>query len=220
MKLSELPEEERPREKALRLGLSSLSDAEVLALLIGKGARGHSALELAYKLLSDRGSLRSLAEITLPELSSYPGIKGAKGLGILAIFEVAKRLSASKGKANMYAPSSLHEYLKRVPLTQESAYVFALDGRGKIRAEKKVAEGSGDRIHIAPKDVIMAVMRLGYPRFVFVHTHSSGVPTPSKEDIAFTDGLAEEASSLSLRLYDHLIHAADGYFSFAENGLL
>ena len=220
MKLSELPEEERPREKALKFGLSSLSDAEVLALLIGKGAKGHSALELSYKLLADRGNLRSLSEITLPELTSYPGIKGAKGLGILAIFEVAKRISAPRGKANMYSPAYLHEYLKRVPLMQESAYVFALDGRGKIRAEKKVAEGSSDKINIAPKDVIMAVMRLGYPRFVFVHTHSSGVASPSAEDIAFTDGLLEEASSLSLRLYDHLIHAADGYYSFAENGLL
>ena len=220
MKISELPIEDRPREKALKLGIGSLSDAELLALLIGKGSRGVSALELSYKMLNDFGTLSSLCNASFPELSSYPGIKWVKSIELMATFEISKRLHLEEGKYSRYNPEELHKYFKRKDHSFEAAYVFGLDGRGNIKAEKMVMQGGASKLQLGIKDILMTVMRLGYSRFVLVHNHTSNVPLPSKSDIEFTTSLQNEAASLSLRLFDHLVVGKDSYFSFLENGLI
>lgn len=220
MKIADLPEKERPREKALALGIGALSDAELLALLLGKGTKGHSALELSYALLSEFGSLSSLSLISLPEIAKYPGIKGVKSLELIGIFELAKRLQTDAENRFVYAPISLHQYLLRKPIEKETAYVFFLDGKGTIKGEKVVGQGNADSLGLNIKDVLTPVMRSGYSRFVFVHTHPSGVAYPSASDLAFTQKLLDESQSLSLRLFDHLIHSDSDYYSFVENGLL
>ena len=220
MKIADLPERERPREKAKALGIGSLSDAELLALLLGKGTRGHSAIELAFTLLKEAGALSSLSRYSLPELARFPGIKEVKGIELLAEFELAKRIKAEKERFLSYSPARLADYLRPRLTTRESAYVFALDGRGKIQAEKMLSEGSESGLAIEGKDVLATAMRLGGSRFVFVHTHPSGISEPSRGDILFTNNLANECTSLSIRLFDHLIVAEDSFFSFAENGLL
>ena len=220
MKIAELPLDERPREKALHFGIASLSDAELLALLLGKGSHGFSALELAYRLLGDFGSLPSLGEAPLPSLTGYPGIKGVKALTLQAVFELAKRIGHQKENMSSYSPKTLFEYLKHKQGENERAYLFALDGLGKIKAEKLICEGIKDSSPLQLKDVISAAMRLGSSRFVLVHSHPSGDCRPSEGDMRFTLDLLVECESLALRLLDHLIVSPTSYFSFSENGIL
>ena len=219
MKIADLPLDDRPREKAFALGIGALTDAELLALILGKGSPGHSALETAFSMISRFGDLSGLSEATLAQLCVYPGVKAVKGISLLAVFELAKRIHTVRGASLPYRPDELAKSLSAVG-EHESLFLIAMDGRGKMKTRQRLDQGGEDFLSLHPKDVLSSMIQSKYRRFVLVHHHPSGQALPSKEDIAFTSKLREEALSLNLLLFDHLIIAEDGYYSFGENGLL
>ena len=220
MKIAELPLEERPREKALCFGISSLSDAELLALCIGKGTKGIGALELSYRLLGRYGSLLSLTQADLPSLTQEKGIKNVKGLQLLATLELAKRVQSKERYFQSYAPDRLYASLKLGAGDVEELKLYYLDGKGQIKGEAVAFTGTDSTLAPKSKDILSLVMRSGKTRFVIAHNHPSGVALPSQDDITFTSKLEKEAKGLDLNLIDHLIYTGEGYFSFAENDLL
>ncbi|MBQ9457624.1 MAG: DNA repair protein RadC [Bacilli bacterium] len=220
MKIADLPLDDRPREKAYALGIASLTDAELLALILGKGSPGHSALEIAYALLHDFGSLSSIAEIRMETLCAYPGVKQVKALRFEAVFEIAKRIRGKRGGQSAYRPDEIASVFAKEAGEVETLFLLSLDGMGKVKTQQRIGVGGDDLLLAKPKDILAKMIQSKYKRFVLVHTHPSGNALPSKEDLAFTSKLREESLSLGFRLVDHLVVADGNYYSFTENGLL
>jgi len=222
MKLALLPKQSLPREKARREGISSLSDEEVLTLILSGGVAGASALDLARELLSRYGSFSSLGAAPNESLMEIKGIKKAKALAIAAVFEVARRAAKEVPQSQDSPAEELfqHYHLSLEDEVGEKGLVLLYDRRGRFLKEKILFAGNEDRLSTSPKLVLSEALSSKASSFVFLHNHPSGNPYPSAEDFSFTSSLERKASDLSLRFRDHIIVADRRFFSFRENGLL
>ena len=201
-KIAELPLECRPREKALKEGIVELSSEELLALLIGSGTKGHSALEIARDLLYACGGSAYLPNIGLPFLLSQKGLSLATALRLLAAFELGKR----------------KEWVK-FDRSQEEAWIFAFSSTGKPLGRELLAKGKGNWVALSPQAVVRSACAFGAGKILFVHTHPNGAPLPSNADLRFTAELLPLLKTLGLTLLDHLILSPMGRYSFKVNGL-
>ena len=202
-KIAELPIECRPREKALKEGIAELSSEELLALLIGSGTRGHSALEIARDLLYACGGSAYLPSIGLPFLLSKKGLSQATALRLLAAFELGKR----------------KEWVK-FDKSQEEVWVFAFSNSTKPLGRELLAKGKGNAVALSPQEVVRSACAFGAGKILFVHTHPSAAPLPSPADLRFTSSLLALLKPLEMTLLDHLILSPMGRYSFKVNGLL
>ena len=218
------PEGERPREKALRRGIQSLSDAELLAVLIRTGTRGKSAIDLGRQLLGEGRSLRALMRMTPHELMRTTGIGMAKAVHLLAAFESGRRASACEGDGPVVVrgPADVAGLLQSAmrDLKHEEFRVVLLDARNAVLHVQQITSGTLNASLVHAREVFKpAVDRLA-ASVVVVHNHPSGNPEPSREDLEVTRGLAEAGRILGIPLHDHLIIAGSTYTSLAERGLL
>lgn len=222
--LTTWPTEERPREKLARHGPGSLTDAELLAVLLGCGSGEHSALDLARGLLAGGGGFRDIARRNAAELTRLHGIGPARAAGILAAFEIGRRLQ-SQGNGNrqvIRTPGDAARLL--VPrlrdLRQESFIVLVLDANNGVIAEIELSRGILNASIVHPREVFKsAIDRLG-AAVIVAHNHPSGNPEPSREDIDITRQLSDAGKVVGIPLHDHLIIAGNGYTSLAERGHL
>lgn len=222
MKIADLPLEERPREKALKAGIESLSDEEVLALVLSRGVRGKSALDLARELLAKYGGFASLGSASVSSLEETSGIKGAKALEILAIFEIAKRYYKSAPMTEKLSAETLYERY-RLSLQDEAGekgLLLLYDRRGRFLKEKILFSGNEDTLASSPKLLVSEALASKAASFVFLHNHPSGNPSPSAADVSFTLSLAKKSTDLGLHFLDHIIVSADRFYSFRASGLL
>ncbi len=215
MKMAELPPLSRPREKGLTQGVSSLDDSELLALLLGNGTKGMSALEIGHTLLSESGGLLPLSSWSIFEFSKIKGLGKAKALTLLAALELGKRMQRENVQGKAYSPSDLYSLYKE--RKEEALLLLCLDGHGRMKKEIVLYQGTKHSLLVSSSAILEKMEHEGYPSFALVHNHPSGIPLPSKEDMAFTSKIAKEAPSA---LKDHLIVGKDGYFSFLESGIL
>lgn len=222
MKLALLPKESLPREKARREGISSLSDEEVLALILSSGVAGESALDLSRSLLAHYGGFSSLGAASSETLMENRGIKGAKALLLSAVFEVARRAAKEAPQSQDSPAEELYEHyhLSLEDEIGEKGLVLLYDRRGHFLKEKILFSGSEDQLSASPKLVLSEALSSKASSFVFLHNHPSGNPYPSAADFSFTSSLERKASDLSLHFRDHIIVADRRFFSFRENGLL
>ena len=222
MKLSELCESERPREKLLERGCSSLSDAELLAILIRTGTTSDSAIELAHKLLlSANGKLTTLAGFSLAQLCSISGIKKGKAPGILAAFELGRRFmnASESGKGeSVTSPDTIFRlmlpHLKG--LDHEECWVLLLDHSMIPTAKLRMSKGGSESTVIEKKDIIREAIKHKAAYIILVHNHPDGNPMPSKGDIKMTKELEKAAKTMDLTLVDHVIVCDGSYYSFSE----
>lgn len=217
MRIADLPSGERPREKAIKRGISSLSDAELIALILGNGVKGKNVLELSNELLSSYGSLASLGETPYASLLEHKGISSTKALLLLASFEMGKR--AAMGEATgRYNPKEIYARYKELMRGErrEHCHLLIYWKRGKLKKEEEIASGDTDSLTVGEMPIIRRVLEEKGEEFVIIHNHPSGTALPSQEDIAFTLSLAGKASSLGLRMLDHLIVGDNDYYSFSE----
>ena len=218
MKLSDVPSLERPREKLLSLGPSALSDAELLALVLGIGTKGASVVELSQEILARIGGPMGLYSLTFPELYSVKGVGEGKACALLAIGE----LCARAGRAH-YEKLPLKEAIASFrfgPAEVEEVFVYALDGWGRVIAKSLVGKGGPTRAIASSGEILRLALSKGTTRFALVHTHPLGNALPSPSDLSSTRELKAQAEAVGLCLLDHLIVAKTGYFSFRDNGLL
>ena len=216
MKVASLPKEDRPREKLLRYGPAYLTDSELLALLLGFGTKGSSVLEVAQDLLSRFGGFPGLCSLEREELLKVHGIGHGKASLLLALGEI---LSRGKEMEDETLEKN-YGYLQGSIRLVEEAYVLAVDSREKVVGVRMVAKGSEDGLVLQVKEVLRAALSFGARAYVFVHTHPSGAPFPSKQDIEFTDALSAASKKVGLRLKDHVSLCKSARFSFAQNGLM
>jgi len=224
-RISDLPLEERPRERLARLGAAALSGEELLALLLGSGLRGESALDSARRLLAAHGGLAGLAGLSGAELRRERGIKTARASVLLAALEIGRRLAAQvlSGRDLLNEPALVKEYLRRArgDGTQERTGVLYLNARNRLlKDDPEIYRGTLDRAVVEPREILKRALLSNAAGLILYHNHPSGDPSPSREDREFTRRLSAAAESVGLRLLDHVVVGREGCVSFREAGLM
>src|SRR4051812_18391810 len=228
LKISELPAEERPREKLEKNGADALSDAELIAIFLRVGMKGKNAIELARELLKEHDSLTGLSRCTVAELKRMPGVKGAKAVQLAAAFGLGGRLAKRKfSEEKLDSPEAITELVapELRQLRKESLRVVLLNTRYHLIRVEEISLGSLNESIAHPRDVFRPAIMASAYAVVVVHNHPSGDPSPSQTDHSLTRRLAEAAELLQIKLLDHIIIGAPsdkgpGYFSFKEAGVL
>ena len=209
-----------PRERLLASGPAALSDAELVALVLGTGSARLSARAAALALV-ERASIPELAWASPEELSGRPGLGPARAAALAAAFELGRRgaWSPPRRGERLLEPSRVAELMR--PLAhadRECFHVALLDVRGRLLRAERVAEGSLTQCPVSPRDALRPPVREGAHGVVFVHNHPSGDPSPSAEDADLTERLRAASELVGILARDHVIVAAGGYFSFVEAG--
>lgn len=211
--IREIPESERPRERLLEQGSGSLSDAELVAVLLRTGNRGTSVVQLARNLLAENGGLSGLLGVT-PQMLRRPGLGPAKAAGLLAALEIARRLARKEigERDTLSRPAEIARYLSLRYQTrdQEITGALFLDGRNRLLGDRELYRGTLNRAVVEPREVLKECLLRGAAAVILFHTHPSGDPTPSVEDGAFTLRLAEASKAVGIRLIDHLVLGGAG----------
>lgn len=225
-RIKDWPADERPREKLLNQGPESLTDAELLALILrtGDAASGTTAVDLARTLLGRFGSLRELALAGTRELCCQAGIGPAKAAELQAVFQLARRFSVRSLQAGERYLSSgdafghFHERLR--DQRKEIFLALLLDSKNRLLREVRISEGSLTASIVHPREVFVPVVRESAAAVLFVHNHPSGDPTPSREDLEITRRLKEVGDLMGVRVLDHIIIGNGSYVSLADRGML
>ena len=218
------PRGEKPREKLLRRGIHTLSDAELVALILRTGTGDCTALDLARSLLVREQSLRSIGKRTPAELMRQRGIGPAKALELLAAFEIGRRAQAECERERPIFRSPEDVARRMVPLlrdrTTEVFYVLVMDAKNALKIDVELSIGTLNASLVHPREVYKVAIDNGAAAIIVVHNHPSGNPEPSTDDIDITRQLAEAGKIIGIPLHDHLIVAGEQYTSHAERGLL
>ena len=222
IRMKDMPLSERPRERLINKGVSSLSDAELLAIVLKTGTKDVSAKVLATQLLKKIGSIRNLKNITFNELIKIKGIGIAKACQILALQELNKRMNIVQEKivnVRITTPETVYNYYKNiVSEDQEYFYCLFLDANKKVLKEKLLFMGTVNQSLVHPRDIFKEAYLANAVAFVCVHNHPTGDVRPSGEDILITDRLNKIGFLMGIKLVDHIIVGKDKYYSFLENG--
>ncbi len=224
-KLKEIPKEDRPRERLINLGVENLSNEELLAIILKTGTKDISVRELADMILATVGGIQKLGNVNYQMLISIPGIGNAKACSLLAIIEVAKRISKERTSLNNICIKSADvafEYFKSIfeDKKQEYFYAIYLDNKKKAIETKLLFIGTLNQSIVHPREVFKEAYLLSASSIICVHNHPSGNITPSKEDIVLTKRLCDIGMLMGIKLVDHLIIGSDTYYSFLENNLI
>ena len=221
--IREWPAGERPREKLLTRGADALSDAELLALLLGSGIPGCSAVAMARSLLKDFGCLRDLLNSRLSRWRRK-GIGAARYAAVQAAVELAKRylLEEMRIGAPLGTPRATYRYLQ-AQLRDRPYEVFCclyLDNRHRLIAFEELFRGTVDCAQVHPREVLRQTLLHNASALIVAHNHPSGVPEPSPADDFITRRLKDLLTLMDVRLVDHVIVGDGGCYSFAEHGIL
>jgi DNA repair protein RadC len=211
------------RERAREVGLDDLSDGEVVALVLGTGVVGEPVGVLAASLLEDLGGVAGLARAGYGELAARRGLGVARALRLAAAFELGRRADAARSELPWLPDSRAVAAWARGRLGRldhEELWVLALDGQHRVRAARRVAAGGLHGLAVSVRDPLRFALREGASAFVVVHNHPSGDPSPSGEDLAFTERLRLAADAVGTPLLDHVIVAGHRYRSMLDDGLL
>lgn len=220
--IQETPLDERPRERLHEHGSTTLSDAELVALLLRTGGLRRGVMEIARDLVRERGGLAGLLDSRKEDLIRE-GLGEAKAASILAAVEIARRVARREvpERRPLTRPGAMASYLAlryRVRDQEVMGAVF-LDTRHRLLAEKEIFRGTLCRAAVEPREVLKEGLLQGASGVVLFHTHPSGDPSPSLEDLAFTRRMAEAGEAVGIRLVDHLILGSTGrWVSLKERG--
>lgn len=224
MKISEIPINERPRERAIINGIESLSNIELLAIIIRNGTRNKSAIELAYEVLNEFKSLSNLMNASLSELNRIRGLNNAKSISILASLEFAKRctLLTKEKRISINTSKDVFDLLKDKYRNeqQENFIILFLDSKNNIICNKLLFKGSVSSSNVHPRDIFREAVKNNANRLIIAHNHPSGDPSPSESDLVTTKSLVDISHFMAIPIIDHIILGDQKYFSFKENKLI
>ena len=217
-----LSPDSRPRERLLARGPSALSDAELLAVLLGSGRQGQNVLEIAQDLIARLGDLRGLSDAAEAELCSQAGVGPARAAVIQAALELGRRATGTRPERGRFLGNAAdvwtHYRARLAPSPVEEFWVLALDVRHRVLFESCVARGSLTGVEVHPRDVFRTLIRSAAASVIFCHNHPSGDPSPSRQDIELTTRLRQVGDLCGISVLDHVVVAAGGFVSFAERG--
>lgn len=218
-------EEDRPREKMLLKGRQALTDAELIAILIGSGTVGESAVTLAQRILASvESNLQDLGKRSLTDLQQFKGVGEAKAITIAAALELGRRRQLSDLRERPRIASSRDAFNVIAPLItdlyHEEFWLLLLNRNHEVIASKQLSTGGSSGTVVDIKLVLKTALEARATAFIALHNHPSGSLKPSQEDIILTKKLHQSGQLLDLPLLDHLIVSERGYYSFADEGAL
>jgi DNA repair protein RadC len=225
LKIKDWAVEDRPREKLVQKGTGSLSNAELIALLIGSGSRTETAVELAKRILNSVGNnLNELGKLTLEELQEFNGIGQAKAISIAGALELGKRRKLSEVMNKQKITSSINVFERFFPkmedLPHEEFWVLFLDRANKVIQEYRISQGGITGTVIDVKIILKNAIQKLASSIILCHNHPSGNIVPSNADKNITTKLKEAATMMDIQVLDHLIIGQGDYYSFADEGML
>jgi len=224
MAITDWPEGERPREKLLLRGASSLSDAELLAIFLRTGVTGKSAVDLARELISHFGNLTKLFACSEQEFCDIHGMGQAKYVQLQAVLEMSRRAlqeELQRGDA-LNSPRAVRDYLQLLlgGLQQEVFLVLFLDTQHRVIASEELFHGTLSQTSVYPREVVKRALAHNAAAVILAHNHPSGVAEPSQADQLITNALKQALGLVDVRVLDHFVVAMGRTLSFSERGLL
>ncbi len=221
--IRDLAEEDRPRERLMRVGAQAVSTAELLAIILRTGVGGENVLRLAERLLSTFRDLPGLAQASLAELTEVKGVGPAKAVEIKAALEIGRRLMASapQEKLRVTSPADAANLLmsEMMFLEQEHLRLILLDTRNGVLGTPTIYVGSLNTSVIRIGELFRAAIKANAAAFIVVHNHPSGDPSPSPEDVHVTRQIVQAGKLLDIMLLDHIVIGQQRYVSLKERGL-
>lgn len=218
-------EEDRPREKLLSKGKAALSDAELIAILIGSGSRNKSAVELSKEILADsENKLQELSRLSVNQLKRFKGIGEAKAVTIVAALELGRRRRGEEALVRKKITSSQSAFEIMQPiigdLNHEEFWVIFMNNSNKVLLTDQISKGGMTGTLVDPRNVYRKALEIGATCLILAHNHPSGTLKPSQADRNLTRKLKQAGDSLDIKVLDHLIITQNAYFSFADEGII
>ena len=219
----EIPDEDKPRERLIREGAMSLSNEELLMILLKTGTKKYSVKEIAISVLSSCGKISELRNFSFNQLLKIDGIGRVKATEIIAMIELGRRVNRNVQEEDILSfsdPLIIVQYFNEIyrNVNQEEFYCVYLNQKKKYIAKKRLFVGTVNYSVVHPREIFKEAYLLSASFIICVHNHPSGDPTPSKEDIVMTEKLKKLGEIHAIYLVDHLIIGKDIYYSFYENG--
>ncbi|MDO4614125.1 MAG: DNA repair protein RadC [Lachnospiraceae bacterium] len=223
----QVSESQRPYDCCLKYGPQSLTDAQLLAVILRTGTKGKSATDLAEHILrlsSDVPGLLGICHLSVDELMSVPGIGEVKAIQMKCIGELSKRIAMRNAKERLSfgSPESIADYyMERLRHEEQEHLICAmLDTKNHLIGDECITIGTVNASLLSAREIFLSAMKFRAVSIVLIHNHPSGDPEPSDADCAVTDKIARAGELLDIRLLDHIVIGDRCYVSFAENGLL
>jgi len=222
VKIKDIPINDRPMERLILNGVETLSNEELLAIILKTGTRGNSAKELSGLLLSKIGGLKNLNEINFECLNKFKGIGKSKACILLATIEISKRISREVDtikNIKLTSSEGVYKFYKDKigNKKQEYFYCVYLDNQKRVIDEKLLFIGTINYSVVHPREIFKEAYLLGASAIICVHNHPGGNPLPSKQDMEVTNNLADVGKILGIKVVDHIIISKEKYYSFLEN---
>ena len=222
-RISDLDQDERPRERLERLGAQALSNAELMAILLRVGRPGENAVQMGQRLLQAVGGISGLNQAAFDELCAQPYIGPAKAAQIKAAIELGRRLmlESPEERPAIHSPAdaaNLVQY-EMSALEQEELRVILLDTRNRVLAVETIYRGSLNSSQVRVGEVFRTAIRRNSANLIVVHNHPSGDPTPSPDDVAVTRAIIQAGKLLDVEVLDHVVIGRGRFISLKERGL-
>lgn len=225
--IKDMAKGERPYEKCLHYGAESLTDVELLAVLLRTGTKGMNSLDLARSILttaSGEESILNIHHLTLQKLKKIRGIGTVKAVQILCLSEFAKRLAMTSAKEGLVfnLPSSIADYYMEEMrhYEQEHVKLLMLNTKSKLVGESDISKGTVNASLVTPRELFIEALECNAVSIILLHNHPSGDPTPSRDDILLTKRVKDAGDLIGIELLDHIIIGNNCYISFAEEKLM
>jgi len=222
--MKDMPSELRPRERLLKEGARSLTDAELLAILLRTGTSRNTALDLAAVILANFNGLRGLVQASVEELSAVKGVGPAKAAQIKAALELGKRLAADSGeeraviKTPADAAGLVMEEMRH--LDREHFRALLLNAKNQVIGQEVISIGTLNSSAVHPRELFKSAIKRSAAALILVHNHPSGDPSPSREDVEVTRRLVEVGRLIGIEVLDHLVIGDNKFSSLKAKGLL
>lgn len=226
--MKDIPSAERPYEKCLQYGPDSLTDAELLSIIIRTGRRGENSLDLANNILAlnyPGEGILGLLHLSLPELMNVKGIGQVKGMQLLCIGELSRRIwkrAAVNGTECYDHPRAIVNYYieDMRHMEQEQLKIMLLNTKNMLIKDVLISKGTVNASIATPREILIEALRYHAVKMIMVHNHPSGDPTPSQDDLRLTKRVDEAAELVGIELLDHIVIGDNAYISFKEKGML
>lgn len=232
--LNDLPASERPRERLIHKGATSLSTPELLSLVLGSGARGESVITVAHRILKRFGSLFMIQNASIEDLTVIRGLGNAKAAKLKACIEIARRMNIEekvheeselmkrRNSDTITSPDKLYEIIKSriTQFTKEHFFVVSLDTRNNLIGVDEISVGTLTASLVHPRETFESAIRRHAAKIIISHNHPSGETEPSDDDLKITRRLTEAGKIMGIEVLDHLIITKTSYLSFKEQLLM
>lgn len=225
MKVKELPIDDRPREKLTLRGAQSLTDAELIAILLRTGTKGKSVIQVAQELIQKFGGLNNLSAQTSEAIQKQLGIGKDKAATLIAAFEISRRADSQKklfSLKKIISPKDIAEIF--IPLlrdkVKEEFYVICLNSANKIVRVELISVGILNSNVVHPREIFKVAFENNSASIILLHNHPSGNPEPSNEDISLTRKMVEAGKLMDIQVFDHIIIAGGKFTSLVEKKII